>query len=634
MPAANISTLNTGKGKSNSLGKRKALASLDSNTKSKQRKQDPELHTRKSTTNKSSKPKRDSTLTQSRKALTLVDSLESDEVEENLKKRSRSTASTLVDSFESDEEDIGPRRRRRHPTSTPEPAQASETINHSDDDLFVPGPEEEEELVEGGLEDESPEDEAFDEDPLPDGYDHDAEKEQQQAKQLKSWFRLCKENDQYSSMDEEERRHRMKRCREKLEHRYRSFAGTARDIPKTGFGPSLAKDQPMIFNWWAFFLNQSQDLFMDILMDAIPDAVKVILGGPLTDEELLKMPAFDWHEYDLWALYTDLPSKVVNGSEVVVGRYAGSTTAQQGLNSRLVKHERVCAGTLKAEKGKHHDLLIKPGVQANLRVIAVFDQTKIARPHVLMGELLVTSVLDSLRMTPGEYRPPSVIEMFQRAAQEDSPAGKHEPLNSAAQCLQGLYYRRSKEGNVCNNEGCRTTQSYEWHHDRRGALFGPRICDNCHHWRKTHDGQERPASYQASRKLTDELGPVRKRAVVVQRPDAIKALGPKPDPGAICPGCHGQKMEWRVPKQELNRLRWECYTCSRKPTDKLAAAYQPTALRQGVDPEEALRAKLGPGTISEPAASSAALYQSDSRQALGAKPGPGTEGAEPLALGM
>ena len=47
------------------------------------------------------------------------------------------------------------------------------------------------------------------------------------------------------------------------------------------------------FPWWSFFVHLSSGKVTVQLMASLPNAVKVILGGALTNEELLMLP-HDW----------------------------------------------------------------------------------------------------------------------------------------------------------------------------------------------------------------------------------------------------------------------------------------------------------------------------------------------------
>lgn len=84
-----------------------------------------------------------------------------------------------------------------------------------------------------------------------------------------------------------------------FEHEYSSFAKPARDIKKAEFdfppGPSSINGLRRSF----LFINQYQQILIDLLTAAIAIAVMAILGGPLSDEELLKMPELDWQRVNL-----------------------------------------------------------------------------------------------------------------------------------------------------------------------------------------------------------------------------------------------------------------------------------------------------------------------------------------------
>ncbi|KAI4138777.1 MAG: hypothetical protein L6R39_006614 [Caloplaca ligustica] len=491
------------------LGKRKALASLDSNTALKRGKPTPELvHTGEYNTDGRSeqllspevslargrKPLKlvlvDSSeskaegkvLRQGRKPLklVLVDSSES-KAEHKVLRQGRKPLKlvlvdssefkaedkvlaqgrnplTLVDSEESkaeyftDSVDDEPSRRRRR--SKPSQNLLGIDVPSNSTDFPESDYEDEEDLgatdaetIDDDLEGENPDEDVFDEDPHQDGHDPDAKEKAEQAEQLKAWFLDCEKKDNFSSLKSEERRQRMERCQKRIEDMVPPFVKTARDIAKAAFTDPVQKEQlPMTFPWWAMFFHVDPKKLVDLLLPSIPDAVKVVLGGPLDQRELLLLPDVDWRGCSLWAVYTDVLTTVVDGAEVEIGRYVGSTVAKEGLYRRLGKHTGVQQGRLQAEQGKHHDWVLKPNVKMNLRVLAVFDATEVPRPYVLVMELFMTTLLQTLTMrTCGVYCTASAVAMIRRTTPEGLPKVKHEPLNSAIQCLQGLWHSRSRD---------------------------------------------------------------------------------------------------------------------------------------------------------------------------------------------
>ncbi len=64
----------------------------------------------------------------------------------------------------------------------------------------------------------------------------------------------------------------------------------------------------MNFAWWVFLVPMRSEVVLDRLMASLPNAVKVILGGPLNSEEFLLLPS-KWNGCKLWAIYTDIIGK-------------------------------------------------------------------------------------------------------------------------------------------------------------------------------------------------------------------------------------------------------------------------------------------------------------------------------------
>ena len=98
----------------------------------------------------------------------------------------------------------------------------------------------------------------------------------------------------------------------------------------------------------------------------------------------------------------------------------------EGMNKR---------GT-KPEKGLHTELIAQESVSTNLRVISVFDQSKIAKPYVMLMELLLTILLQTLPLdTTGSHRNQSTIEMIRKAKDPRSTGCPLEaPKRSCTMC--------------------------------------------------------------------------------------------------------------------------------------------------------------------------------------------------------
>ena len=116
-------------------------------------------------------------------------------------------------------------------------------------------------------------------------------------------------------------------------------------------------------------------------------------------------------------------------------------------------------GTRKAEPGAHCDFLKRKDEQPNLRLIAVFDPSATPKPYVFLMEQLMSILLQTLNTgTSHKFMRASTIATIRRATPQELPQPKYDKLNNAAQCLQGLYYKR-RGVTVCANENCGTTET-------------------------------------------------------------------------------------------------------------------------------------------------------------------------------
>ena len=102
--------------------------------------------------------------------------------------------------------------------------------------------------------------------------------------------------------------------------------------------------------WWNFLRRITTcDLVINMLMARLAEVVQIILGDPLTYEELLILPK-KWKGSKLWAIYANI-------FDNDVGRYCGSGTSKYGVQSRLSFYDKVHDGKVKGEPTKHSDWL-------------------------------------------------------------------------------------------------------------------------------------------------------------------------------------------------------------------------------------------------------------------------------------
>ena len=390
--------------------------------------------------------------------------------------------------------------------------------------------------------------EIYDED-VEDVEDGDTVDTAEGAEQLREWFHYSDRGDRLAGLNSQEQDNRIGRCRARLSFILAALIQTAQQIQKAEFNdPNKSKEVPFGFAWWVFFSKMILEKVLDIMMASLSNTAKVILGGLMDSKELLLLPS-KWEGCKLWGVYTDI---------FKAARYCGSGTNKKGVASRMNMYPAVHNGTRKAEEGAHGDLLMRE--QPNLRLIAAFDPSATSKPYVLLMELLLSILLQTLNTgTVKTYMRASTIDMIQGA----TPLGLPKPsvaLNNAAQCLQPLYFKR--QGTVCGNENCGTTETPQWLSADPGVPFSLVICSACYIYRKTHNGDERPAKLAA-------------RPKKVYRPDLIKQAGPKPTGKSPCPGCGRTdvpKHKWQLPTGDLyrpGRTAWECSNCYYKPASKL-----------------------------------------------------------------
>lgn len=260
--------------------------------------------------------------------------------------------------------------------------------------------------------------------------DADATKVQEQARQFNNWFRNCERNDPLAHLSAEERQERLDRCHHRLPFMLDSFVQTAQMVKREQVNGQRTQAVPMTLAWWTFLLAMSTEKVLVRLMASLAGPVKAILGGPLAGDELMMLPS-EWEGCELWGIYTDIFSSIFDGgaSRPDVARYCGSGTSKLGLQSRLTSYERTSRGNVSSEQTRHGSWLVRTDVQMNLRVIAVFNQCDADKPYVLLMELLLTTLLQTLPMSVGgHYRNSMALKMIHQATPPDLPEAMHTPL--------------------------------------------------------------------------------------------------------------------------------------------------------------------------------------------------------------
>ena len=452
------------------------------------------------------------------------------------------------------------------PTSSSNFVDLTNEDNENDDD-YRPGT-----VISEPAADEQTLEELFELDEEEQAEDDDVAARQEQEQQFDRWFRHSERDNPLASLSLREQRKRVDNCYKRLSYMLESLCKTAKSIPKDDFYGPRAGTAPMTLSWWHFFCILSCSKVVERLMTSLTSLAKLVLGGPLTTEELLLFPA-KWQGCGLWAIYFDAMTKAVDSEDLAttnvvdlealeqeIARYCGSGTAKAGVDPRLSSYTNVHAGTTQGDGTQHSIWLSREDVKPNLRVIAVFNQYTVAKPYVLLMELLMTILLQTLSKSgTSKYRRASTIEMIEKATPLDVPEIEHTALNRAAQCLQGLYHRRRKDDRICQRCGRGEEPNSRWYAANPGLPFGGLICRACTNY-KASMGKDRDPELET--RLNHKLA-------------LQKELGETPAKGTPCPGCLkvSDKTYWVLPvgdhAAEPERRRWECNLCYSKPTASL-----------------------------------------------------------------
>ncbi|KAL8861881.1 MAG: hypothetical protein Q9178_001750 [Gyalolechia marmorata] len=286
-----------------------------------------------------------------------------------------------------------------------------------------------------------------------------------QAKELQAWFKHCDDEDQLKELGAEERIRRVQNYQKRFKDILESFESAAQGFNNKDWD-SAEKRQELPFSrkWWQFFINMQTDKVLPLLMDSMPEAVKVILGGPLDTVELLMLPV-RWKVCRLWGIYTDI---MTNNDRTEVARYVGSGMAKDGIQTRLNVYPGIARGKNKSQTGRHADWLRRKDVQMNLRVAAVFNQCITPKPYVLLMELCNTVLLQTIAFEePFESCTTATGEKIREAMPRDLPNANHKLLNRAAQCWQGLWFHR-RDGSM--SEGNKNREIHQTVPDHRVKL--------------------------------------------------------------------------------------------------------------------------------------------------------------------
>ena len=98
---------------------------------------------------------------------------------------------------------------------------------------------------------------------------------------------------------------------------------------------SAGTQRAMNVVWWNFLMYISVQQVLPIILQAAPEAVSLVLGGPLTREELLLLPA-KWEGVFLCGIYLDIVTgKAVQNGDLMEA-YVGSATGEKGCDKPIV----------------------------------------------------------------------------------------------------------------------------------------------------------------------------------------------------------------------------------------------------------------------------------------------------------
>ncbi|KAK4207707.1 hypothetical protein QBC37DRAFT_405954 [Rhypophila decipiens] len=130
----------------------------------------------------------------------------------------------------------------------------------------------------------------------------------------------------------------------------------------------------------------------------------------------------------LWGVYIDIPTKDSRGE--LVGAYVGSGTGSLnkssesraiGIASKVHTHERISAGTIKADGGAHHRFIQQKAISTNIRVLSLSTISEAAYIPCLVTEALITLYLNNLEPGPEDkskcFRTPA-IDQFMRSLRD------------------------------------------------------------------------------------------------------------------------------------------------------------------------------------------------------------------------
>jgi hypothetical protein len=164
---------------------------------------------------------------------------------------------------------------------------------------------------------------------------------------------------------------------------------TATSLSWEKFSHMHQSERPVTIAWWLFLRGISPDKATKKIIEARTDTAQLVLGGPLTREELLMLPA-NWKGVALWGVYVDILTGEVIENQAGMELYTGSGTGEKGLEGRLSQYASMQAETRKRQDGPHCDLLMEEGVKVNFRVVSMFRPERETKPYLMLSDLAHT----------------------------------------------------------------------------------------------------------------------------------------------------------------------------------------------------------------------------------------------------
>ncbi|KFY97410.1 hypothetical protein V500_02084 [Pseudogymnoascus sp. VKM F-4518 (FW-2643)] len=241
-----------------------------------------------------------------------------------------------------------------------------------------------------------------------------------------------------------------------FEHRIRTFIQVMkRHAQRVKYNPNrVDSTYPLSFSMWSLLRQVSIESFMAAFMAAIPDKVKVALGGATIDHNAILSLDRDWQHYQAGGIYVDL---AFDKSVEKYGCYVGST--RRHFHHRIRQHLRVAdrftPDTLSSEfeSSSHYRYICKATTNPNFRILAIFRDKNVPAGYLYLLEAIMIAMLQSISPpyqgckwhNGGSHE---IVRESQVAA--GIPEVNWAKLNVAWPAVQGFGMKRPS----CQNKAC------------------------------------------------------------------------------------------------------------------------------------------------------------------------------------